>query len=92
MPEDLFIREVMVNKGMSVRRPRIMGRGRLGVGCKRSSHVTIKVEKIDFDREINDAPNETILKKWQKLRTIVNRIKSNTQQNTNPVENTKVSA
>ena len=47
------------------KRMRIMGRGRTGVGYRRWTHVTIKVEKIDFQREIDDAINPIMRKKWQ---------------------------
>ncbi len=52
VPAELFVKEVMVNKGMSYKRMRIMGRGRSGIGYKRYSHVTVKVEIINFNKMI----------------------------------------
>ena len=45
---------------------RIMGKGRVGVGYKRWSHVTIKVAPIDFQKRIREADN--IFKKSEWIR------------------------
>lgn len=55
IPEELFVKEIFVTKGKSYKRLRIMGRGRAGVGYKRYTHVTAKVEVIDFDKMIKEA-------------------------------------
>ncbi len=64
-----------MTKGASRKMLRIMGRGRTGFGYKRYTHVTIKVEKVDFQKEIDNAKNPIMLKKWKKLSDIVNKIK-----------------
>ena len=55
---------------------RIMGRGRTGFGYKRRSHVLVKVSKIDFDKEINNAKTFSQKKKWLKRLDIVNKLKA----------------
>ena len=52
IPEELIVKEVIVNKGFAQKKIRIMGRGRTGFGYTRSSHVTVKLEKIDFNQII----------------------------------------
>lgn len=65
------MREVLVTKGMMQKRSRIMGRGRTGMGYKRWAHVMVRVEKVDFAREITEARNPIQLKRWQSLKYIV---------------------
>jgi large subunit ribosomal protein L22 len=48
IPEELLVKEIFVTKGLAQKRMRIMGRGRTGIGYMRKSHVTVKVEKINF--------------------------------------------
>ena len=43
-----------------------MGRGRTGVGYKRWAHIRIKLEKINFEREMQDASNSLIQNKWKR--------------------------
>lgn len=52
IPEELYIKEVMVTKGSQQKRMRIMGRGRTGVGYKRQSHVCVKVAFVNFEDRI----------------------------------------
>lgn len=51
---------------------RIMGRGRTGYGYKRASHCTVKVEKVDYEKEIKNAANKFQQKKWMKWQTLCN--------------------
>lgn len=71
IPEELLVREVLVTKGDMQKRARIMGRGRTGLGYKRWAHVMVRVEKVDFTREIAEARNPIQLKRWQSLKQIV---------------------
>ena len=70
-PEELVVKEAYVTKGLQRKRARIMGRGRTGVGYKRATHVVIRVEKVDFDREIGDAVNPLQQRNWRTLKTKV---------------------
>mmetsp|Transcript_21994 Transcript_21994/g.31598 ORF Transcript_21994/g.31598 Transcript_21994/m.31598 type:complete len:175 (+) Transcript_21994:7-531(+) len=76
IPEELVIKEVIVNKGIAVKKNRIMGRGRTGVGYTRSSHVTVKVEKINFDDMIDKSPSMNQKKKWSERRDAVEQLKA----------------
>jgi len=53
-----------------------MGRGRTGVGYTRSSHVTVKVEKINFDDMINKSRSMNQKKKWSERREEVEKLKA----------------
>jgi large subunit ribosomal protein L22 len=66
IPEELWVKEVLVTKGIAQKRLRIMGRGRTGFGYRRRSNVVIKVAKINFDKEIALAHNFSQKKKWIK--------------------------
>lgn len=70
------MKEVIVNKGMSYKKLRIMGRGRQGVGYKRYSHVRIILEKIDFEREIAAQETSNQKAKWLKRKNEVLSIKA----------------
>ena len=76
IPEELYVKEVIVTKGQCQKRMRIMGRGRTGFGYKRRSHVLVKVSKIDFDKEINNSKTFNQKKKWLKRLEIVKTLKS----------------
>lgn len=76
IPEELIIKEVIVNKGVAVKKNRIMGRGRTGIGYKRSSHVTVKVEKINFDAMIDKSPSMNQKNKWSQRREVVEKLKA----------------
>ena len=65
IPEELYVKEIMVTKGFQQKRMRIMGKGRTGVGYRRQSHVALKVSKVDFEDKIkNGRPNER--KMWSR--------------------------
>jgi len=76
IPQELYVKEIMVTKGQSQKKMRIMGRGRTGFGYKRSSHVTIRLEKIDFAAQIADARTPNQARMWSKRRAIAQKIKS----------------
>eukprot|EP01038_Epipyxis_sp_PR26KG_P011118 gene11118-14922_t len=76
IPEELRVKEVMVTKGLQVKKMTIMGRGRTGFGYKRSSHVTVGVEKIDFHQMIAKAQDVFQKSKWQKRLALVEKLKS----------------
>lgn len=44
-----------------------MGRGRSGVGYMRKTHVTIKLEVINFEERINKAKTTSQKVKWYKI-------------------------
>jgi Ribosomal protein L22p/L17e len=71
IPEELFVKEVMVTKGNAQKRMRIMGRGRTGVGYTRKAHITIKVEVINFAHMIAKAKTHSQKAKWAKIEEIV---------------------
>lgn len=75
IPEELIVKSVMVTKGQAQKKMRIMGRGRTGFGYTRKSHVTVKVQKIDFDSMIRDAktPVDKIL--WTKRKVVAQKKK-----------------
>lgn len=76
IPEELMVKEIFITKGLQQKRSRIMGRGRTGYGYKRSSHVTVKVEKIDFEALMLEAKTANQRAKWAKRLQMVNDIKS----------------
>ncbi len=41
-----------------------MGRGRTGFGYTRASHITLKVDKLDFEKLIADAKSGGERRKW----------------------------
>jgi hypothetical protein len=77
IPEELLIKEVLVTKGLAQKKMRIMGRGRTGVGYTRKSHVTVKVEKINFDERIDTCRNSYFKNVWTRRKELVERIKKN---------------
>jgi large subunit ribosomal protein L22 len=70
IPEELFVKEVIVTKGLQMKRMRIMGRGRTGFGYKRQAHVLVKLEPIDFDSLINSSRNMHKRGMWIKRKAI----------------------
>lgn len=76
IPEELIVDEVMVTKGLAVKRQRIMGRGRTGLGYRRNSHVSLKVAIIDFEKQIADAKTQSQKQKWLKRFELVKHLKS----------------
>ena len=50
---------------------RIMGRGRTGIGYMRKSHVTVKVEKINFEEKIALSFTQSQKIKWAKIQALV---------------------
>jgi hypothetical protein len=75
IPEELVVHEVMVTKGMATKKMRIMGRGRTGFGYRRYSHVTVKLEKIDFDQKIKSERAQNQKKKWKLIQEKVETLK-----------------
>lgn len=69
------MKEAIVTKGVMQKKLRIMGRGRTGIGRTIKSHVTIKVEKIDFAKMIEDAKTMNQKKVWAKRQKMVDNIK-----------------
>ncbi len=80
LPEELFVKEIMVTKGLAQKRMRIMGRGRTGFGMRRSSHVSTKLEIIDFDVRIANAKTPSERKEWAKRRELVKVLRQTTSQ------------
>lgn len=76
IPQELIVREVLVNKGLAQKKMRIMGRGRTGFGYKRRAHVTVKVEKVDFDYEIQRSRTNVDKMMWTKRMELVQKIRS----------------
>ncbi len=64
-----------MTKGMTRKKVRIMGRGRSGMGKIRSSHVTIKVDKVDFQEKIQRARNIYERDVWMKRKALVDKLK-----------------
>lgn len=64
-----------MTKGMTRKKVRIMGRGRSGVGKIRSSHVTIKVDKVNFQEKIQHARSIYERDVWTKRQALVNKLK-----------------
>ena len=76
IPEELIVKEIFVTKGVQQKRSRIMGRGRTGYGYKRSTNVTVKVEKIDFEALMAKSKTMNQRNTWAKRRDMVLDIKS----------------
>jgi len=76
IPEEMYIDEIVVNKGYSRKNITIMGRGRTGIGVKRWSHVWITLKSIDFDARIANAHTWSQEQKWRKRKELVQRLKS----------------
>jgi large subunit ribosomal protein L22 len=68
IPEELFVKEIHVNKGASQKRVRIMGRGRTGMGYRRQTHVIAKLEVIDWDAKLAECKTASQRDVWQKRR------------------------
>ncbi len=76
IPEELRVKEIIVNKGASYKKIRIMGRGRTGIGKIRSTHVTIKVDKVDFNKCITDARTPRQKELWKTRQQLVEKIRA----------------
>ena len=76
LPEELTVKEIMVTKGKSEKRIRIMGRGRTGFGYQRWAHVRLKLELIDFQNMIEQAKTENQKGVWKRRYEQVQRLKS----------------
>lgn len=75
IPEELKIHEVMITKGHAQKKMRIMGKGMAGFGYTREAHITIKVDKIDFERHIAEAKTISQKRKWIDRYNMVKSIK-----------------
>ncbi|CAE7805106.1 unnamed protein product, partial [Symbiodinium microadriaticum] len=80
IPEELYVKEIMVTKGMQHKRMRIMGRGRTGFGYKRWSHVTLKVEVINFDERILKAESKGQKDLWLQRKLLVQQLKESPRE------------
>jgi len=76
LPEELMVKEIFVTKGICQKRMRIMGRGRTGFGYKRSTHVTVRVEVIDFFKQMAQAATSSQREKWARRLDLVNELKT----------------
>ena len=70
IPEELLVKEVVVTKGLQMKRMRIMGRGRTGYGYKRQSHVLVKLEPADFTSLISSCNDPHQRATWRKRQAI----------------------
>ena len=70
-----MVSEVLVTKGKAMRQMTIMGRGRTGFGYRRYSHIWLRVEKIDFEKQIEKAETQTQKEKWAKMEQLVYRLR-----------------
>lgn len=70
IPEELRVKEVLITKGFARKRIRIMGKGRTGIGYKRSSHIRIVIEKINFQSMINKQKSLNQRLKWIKRKAL----------------------
>jgi large subunit ribosomal protein L22 len=75
IPEELFVKEIHVNKGASQKRIRIMGRGRTGFGYRRQTHVIAKLEVIDWEKKLAECETASQRAVWQKRRQVANALK-----------------
>jgi large subunit ribosomal protein L22 len=76
MPEELIVKEVIVSKGLAIKRMRIMGRGRTGFGYNRSAHVLVKLEPIDFPKLIKSCKNVHDRGLWRKREAIAEKLRA----------------
>jgi hypothetical protein len=67
----LEVKEISVTKGSSYKKIRIMGRGRTGVGMHRSTHVMMKIDKVNFTHRIDNARTAEEKRLWQSRKRIV---------------------
>jgi len=74
IPEELMVKEIFITKGFAQKRSRIMGRGRTGIGYRRSSHLTVRVEKIDFKDAVDSAISANQKNKWEERKKLVDDI------------------
>lgn len=66
---------MIITKGHAQKKMRIMGKGMAGFGYTREAHITIKVDKIDFERQIAEADTISQKKKWIDRYNMVKAIK-----------------
>lgn len=71
----MFVKEIFVTKGSSYRKIRIMGRGRAGIGKIRSTHVRMKIDKLDFDKRIQEARSPNEKKLWQHRKYLADKLR-----------------
>eukprot|EP00388_Colpodella_angusta_P030590 GDKK01019929.1.p1 GENE.GDKK01019929.1~~GDKK01019929.1.p1 ORF type:complete len:182 (+),score=38.53 GDKK01019929.1:37-582(+) len=76
IPEELKVKEIIVTKGSSYKKLRIMGRGRTGIGKIRSTHVTIKLDKVDFTECIEKAYTAKQRSLWTGRKNIVDKLRN----------------
>jgi hypothetical protein len=75
IPEELVVKEIFVTKGATQKKVRIMGRGRAGISRKRSTHVTISLDKVDFAARVADARGPNERRAWQTRWALVNKLR-----------------
>lgn len=66
--EELEVDRAFVTPAPFLKRMKIMGRGRTGTMRKRAGHLTIVLNKVDFDAKIDGAANHRQRRKWEKRR------------------------
>jgi ribosomal protein L22 len=75
IPEELYVKEIMVSKGFSYKKMRIMGRGRAGITRKRKTHVVVKVDKCDFSQMIEKAKTPQEKMAWKKRENVAKKMR-----------------
>jgi ribosomal protein L22 len=76
IPEELFVKEIFVTKGFAQKKMRIMGRGRTGFGYNRKAHVNVMLEKINFEKMIEESKTYSQKKKWIARHELVKKIRA----------------
>lgn len=75
IPEQLMVTEVLVTKGKQQKQLTIQGRGRTGYGYRRYSHIWLRVEQINFAKQIEKAETQTQKQKWAQMAELVERLR-----------------
>lgn len=72
--EELWVDQVFINKGRTIKRVRIMGRGRHGISRRRQTHVKLQIHSIDFEKKIAESTGNQKLV-WTKKYDLVKKLK-----------------
>jgi hypothetical protein len=64
IPEELYVKEIFVTKGMQFKKLRYHGRGRASIARKKRSHVTIKVTTVNWPEMIKKQKDRWAVRKW----------------------------
>lgn len=76
IPEELIVREVLVTKGLARKQMTMMGRGRTGYGYNRCSHITLKLDHVNFDAMMEGAKTPGEAAAWANRKLLVAELKS----------------